>query len=200
MKIALLDNYDSFTFNLKELLSRFVSEVQVIRNDQFDLEELYAFDAIIISPGPGKPSDAGLIKEVVRQFHKVKPILGICLGMQAIAEELGASLQYLDKPIHGKSSEIEHTQDRIFQGIRNPFLVGRYHSIAVNKTTLPHGMKEIASSDDGVVMAVKIKNLPVYGLQFHPESILTADGETMISNFIQIAKKSNYEDTVRKAI
>ena len=200
MKCALIDNYDSFTFNLRELLDRFSAEVTVVRNDAFELESLYEYDAIVISPGPGKPSEAGLIKEVVRKFHGVKPILGICLGMQAIAEELGGNLNYLNHPIHGQASFCFHRGDAIFTNVSTHFEAGRYHSIVVDKESLIVDMEIIADTADGLPMALRIADTLTYGLQFHPESILTPDGEAMISNFIELVKKYSHELPARKAI
>lgn len=200
MKIILIDNYDSFTFNLRELLNRFETDVTVVRNDKFDPADLYRYDAIIISPGPGKPSESGFIKEVIRRYHSTKPILGICLGMQAIAEELGGELNYLDKPVHGLASEIEHNGDEIFKGVSNPFEVGRYHSIVVNENSLPLNIKPISIGPNSILMGIRLQNFPVYGLQFHPESILTPQGEQMIANFLNIAKNRLHEKVIRQAV
>lgn len=188
--ILLIDNYDSFAYNLYQLIGSVDDRIQVIRNDEMTVTEIENLDpdAIVISPGPGKPSEAGNIEEVIRYFYNKKPILGVCLGHQAICEAFGSTVTYAKELMHGKSCLIEMEDDSIFKGLKKQTVVARYHSLAVAKETLATELKAIAVSDDGEIMAVKHRDYPVYGLQFHPESILTSEGRVMIENFLEVNK------------
>lgn len=188
MKILLIDNYDSFTYNLFQYIEEEGGtdvKVTVWRNDRFDISDVQAFDKIVLSPGPGIPSEAGLLKEVVRSYAATKPILGICLGEQAIGEVFGATLINLSKVFHGVQTAARIvSDDYIFQGLTPLQQVGRYHSWAVDKESMPSSLQVTALSDDGQVMALRHVEYDVHGIQFHPESILTPNGRTMIRNFV----------------
>ncbi|MBC1411897.1 anthranilate synthase component II [Listeria welshimeri] len=188
--ILLIDNYDSFTFNLEQYLSEF-TEVVVKRNDAIDLMKVANLaDGIVLSPGPGKPSEAGRLEEVVVKFAKEKPLLGICLGHQAIGEVFGGEVKRAEKIRHGKVSVMRQTGGAIFANLSEKMPVMRYHSLIVDKKTLPDMLEVLAvATDDGEVMAMKVKDYPVYGLQFHPESIGTDDGKQMMENFINIVER-----------
>lgn len=188
--ILLIDNYDSFAYNLYQLIGSIDQRIKVIRNDEMTVAQIEKLnpDTIVISPGPGKPCEAGNIEEVIKYFYNKKPILGVCLGHQAICEAFGSKITYAKELMHGKSSIIELYDDNIFKGIDKQTRVARYHSLAVEKETLAKELKVIALSDDGQVMAVKHNDYPVYGLQFHPESILTDQGKLMIKNFLEVNK------------
>ncbi len=184
--ILLIDNYDSFAYNLYQLIGSINNDIKVIRNDEktvYEIEQLNP-DVIVISPGPGKPSEAGIIEEVIQYFYNKIPILGVCLGHQAICEAFGSEITYAKELMHGKASIIEVNDDPIFKGLTQPIKVARYHSLAVNEKTLSKELIPIAVSDDQEIMAVKHIKYPVYGLQFHPESILTNQGKIMIENFL----------------
>lgn len=186
--ILLVDNYDSFAYNLYQLIGSIDPNIKVIRNDEMTVDEIEKIDpnTIVISPGPGKPSEAGNIEEIIKYFYNKKPILGVCLGHQALCEAFGSTITYAKELMHGKSSIIKMTDDLIFQGLKQQTKVARYHSLAVKRETLAKVLKAIALSEDGEVMAVKHIDYPVYGLQFHPESILTDDGKKMIENFLGV--------------
>ncbi|MBR2557087.1 MAG: aminodeoxychorismate/anthranilate synthase component II [Methanobrevibacter sp.] len=186
--IILIDNYDSFSYNLYQLIGEVESDVQVYRNDKITLKEIDALnpEAIILSPGPGRPENAGICISLVQEFHERIPILGVCLGHQSICAAFGGEISYASRLMHGKSSDISIGDDSIFKGLEDKINVGRYHSLSLNEKTLPESLKIISKAmDDGEIMAVKHKNFNVYGLQFHPESILTPDGLTIIENFIE---------------
>ena len=185
--ILLIDNYDSFSYNLYQLVGEVRSDIKVSRNDKITIEEIRDLnpDAIILSPGPGKPENAGICVDLVREFHDEIPILGVCLGHQAICEALGGRVSHAKRLMHGKSSDISLDYDYIFKGLPSQISVGRYHSLSLVEETLPEPLEIISKAkDDGEVMAVKHKQYNVYGLQFHPESILTPDGITIIENFL----------------
>lgn len=187
MKVALIDNYDSFTYNLVHYLEDLGAEVTVFRNDEFELKELEKFTKIVLSPGPGLPNDAGLLKQVIKTYASSKDIFGVCLGMQAIAEFFGGSLYNLTSVFHGVTSEIEHyNEDTIFEGIPSSFSVGRYHSWVVDKTDFPDVLQVTAMDHQGSVMALKHKEFKVRGVQFHPESIMTTYGKKIIENWLSI--------------
>lgn len=186
--IILIDNYDSFAYNLYQLIGSINQNIKVIRNDELTVQEIEKLQPshIILSPGPGKPSEAGCIEEVVQHFYQTIPILGVCLGHQAIMEAFGTKIIYAKKIMHGKSSTITINKEaRIFQGITNT-TVARYHSLAGDINTLSKELQVIATSEDGEIMAVQHQQYPVYGLQFHPESILTREGKKMIENFLEV--------------
>lgn len=185
MRILLLDNYDSFTWNLYHYLESFGAEVSVYRNDAITVNEAEAYDAIVLSPGPGLPKDAGIMPELIRQLHRRKPILGICLGMQALGECFGASLKQMQQVKHGVATKMHVLQKNnfIFQEINGPVLVGRYHSWVIDPTTIPQSIQVTAVDDDNHPMAMIHAEFPLCGLQFHPESILTPQGKIMLENW-----------------
>ena len=187
MKIVFIDNYDSFTYNLSHLVKELGTEVTVLRNDQFELSELQAFDKIILSPGPGIPSEAGLLLDVIRTYASRKPILGVCLGHQAIGEVFGAQLENLSDVFHGVATPCHIVaDDPLFSGLERNITVGRYHSWVVSQEGLPDCLEVTAVSDEGQIMALRHRELNVHGIQFHPESVLTPEGKTIINNFIDL--------------
>lgn len=186
--ILLIDNYDSFSYNLFQLMGEVRSDILVYRNDKITIEEISDLspEAIILSPGPGKPKDAGICIDIVKNFQDKIPILGVCLGHQAICEALGGTVSHAKRLMHGKSSMISLDYDFIFKGLPSQISVGRYHSLSLAEDTLPDCLEIISKAkDDGEIMAVKHNDFNVYGLQFHPESILTPDGLTIIENFLE---------------
>jgi len=188
-KILVIDNYDSFTYNLVHLINEIIDgEVTVLRNDQFDIKELEAFNYIILSPGPGLPEEAGLLKEVIRTYGSTKKIFGVCLGLQAIGEVFGGQLKNLPKVFHGMKTTMVQTKnvDPIFEGIETSFDAGRYHSWVIDKTTCPDTLLITALDNDGEIMAARHKEYDIYGVQFHPESIMTPDGRKMLTNFLNL--------------
>ncbi len=185
MKVVIIDNYDSFTYNLSHLVKELGAEVTVLRNDQFSLDEIEKFSKIILSPGPGIPSEAGLLLDVIREYAGKKPILGVCLGHQAIGEAFGGRLENLSDVFHGVATPCHLTaDDPLFSGIDKDFIVGRYHSWVVSKDGFPDCLEVTAVSDEGQIMALKHKKLNVRGIQFHPESVLTPDGKKMLQNWL----------------
>lgn len=187
--ILLIDNYDSFSYNLYQLIGSLNPDITVIRNDEKTTEEIADMkpDCIILSPGPGRPADAGVCEDVVRRIGGKIPLLGVCLGHQAICEAYGAEITYARELMHGKQSEVElDTSSAIFKNLDRKVLVGRYHSLAAAEDTLPASLKEIARAEDGEVMAVADEERKIYGLQFHPESIMTPSGPQMLRNFLEI--------------
>lgn len=188
-KVVIIDNYDSFTYNLVHLINEIIDgEVNVIRNDQFELEALEAYDYIILSPGPGVPDEAGLLKEVIRQYAPSKKIFGVCLGLQAIGEVFGGNLKNLAKVFHGMKTTMQKTgnYDPILDGIDIFFDAGRYHSWVIDKSTVPSELIITAIDKDGEIMAARHSKHQVYGVQFHPESIMTPDGRKMLTNFLNL--------------
>lgn len=186
MKVVLIDNYDSFTYNLYHLLRELNVEVTVYRNDQFELQDLKPFDKIMLSPGPGIPSEAGLLMQVIKEYAGKKPILGICLGEQAIGESFGGTLVNLSDVFHGVQTPAHIvSDDYIFEGLSKDILVGRYHSWVVDADSMPACLEITATSDEGQVMALRHKDLDIRGIQFHPESVLTPEGKTMIKNWVE---------------
>ena len=185
MKIVIIDNYDSFTYNLSHLVKELGAEVTVLRNDQFRLEDLQEYSKIILSPGPGIPSEAGLLLDVIRTYAGKKPILGVCLGHQAIGEAFGAKLENLSFVFHGVATPCHVVaDDPIFSGISRDITIGRYHSWVVSRDRLPECLEITAVSDEGQIMALRHKTMNIRGIQFHPESVLTPDGKKMIQNFL----------------
>lgn len=186
-KCVIIDNYDSFTYNLVHLIKELGADVTVVRNNQFSLEELAAFDRIVLSPGPGIPSEAGQLLDVIRRYAGVKPILGVCLGHQAIGEVFGAKLENLSDVFHGVTTEARQLVDTpLFAGLPEHFPVGRYHSWVVSKTSFPDCLEMIAESNEGMIMALRHRTHNVYGIQFHPESVLTPDGKRIMENWLHI--------------
>lgn len=186
--ILLIDNYDSFSYNLYQLIGEIDPDIRVIRNDEMTVEEIRKLNPnrIILSPGPGRPEDAGVIIEVARKLGKDIPILGVCLGHQAICAAFGATVTYAKQLMHGKQSDVKFDNEcPLFTGCPEIAPVARYHSLAADADTIPEVLKTTALTTDGEVMAVQHKEYPVYGVQFHPESIMTPDGKTMLYNFIK---------------
>ncbi|CAM4310762.1 aminodeoxychorismate/anthranilate synthase component II [Listeria booriae] len=194
--ILLVDNYDSFTYNLEQYLMEYASEVVVRRNDAADLMEVAErATGIVLSPGPGKPSEAGLLEEVVRVFANQKPMLGICLGHQAIGEVFGGTVSQAEKIRHGKVSMMKQSGGAIFAGLGEELEIMRYHSLIVEQADFPEDLEVLARSlDDDEIMAMQLRDYPVYGLQFHPESIGTLDGKQMMANFVAIVEKEGKHD------
>ena len=184
--ILLIDNYDSFTFNLYQYIGIFADEIKVVRNDKITIEEIRQMkpERIVLSPGPKSPSEAGSCMDVVREFYDKIPILGICLGHQCIGQALGGTVSYAKQLFHGKQSLISHDGSSIFTGIDTPIKVARYHSLAVQNEDLPDCLRVLARTEDGEIMAMRHKEYPVIGLQFHPESIYTEHGKRMVENFV----------------
>lgn len=194
--ILLIDNYDSFSYNLVQFIGAIckereesgrLEEIKVIRNDELSVDEIeqIAPEYIILSPGPGRPSEAGICEELVLRMLGKSKILGVCLGHQGICESLGGTVTYAKELMHGKQSEIYMKSDPIFDGLQDGCLVARYHSLGVERTNLPPELEIIAETKDGEIMAVKHKEFDVYGLQFHPESVLTPDGRRILENFLK---------------
>ena len=193
--ILLIDNYDSFSYNLYQLIGQVNDDIEVYRNDKITPDEIEDLnpEAIILSPGPGRPEDAGICVDTVKKFHDKIPILGVCLGHQAICVAFGGKISYASKLMHGKSSIAKLNKDPIFKGLNDEITVGRYHSLSLVETALPKDLRIISkTADNGEIMAVKHEKYDIYGLQFHPESILTPDGITIIENFInKIIREDN---------
>ena len=189
--IILIDNYDSFSYNLYQLIGSINPDIKVIRNDEYTVEEIEKMQPshIIISPGPGKPKDAGMCEEAIAYFKGKVPILGVCLGHQAICEAFGGTVSYAKELMHGKQKEIHQIgENQLFQGLPETFQAARYHSLAALKEELPEELKVTAESEDGEVMAVEHTKYPIYGVQFHPESVMTPDGKIMIENFMDVVR------------
>ncbi len=184
--ILVIDNYDSFTYNLVQYLGELSAELEVVRNDFWTWQQIEASKpkAIVISPGPGNPDDAGVSIEVIRNLGDRIPILGVCLGHQSIGQAYGARIVRGREPVHGKTSEIHHQDRSLFKGLPRPFVATRYHSLIVERQTLPPELEVTAWTDDGVIMGLQHREHPVMGVQFHPESILTRQGMHMLANFL----------------
>ncbi|MBP5760981.1 MAG: aminodeoxychorismate/anthranilate synthase component II [Verrucomicrobia bacterium] len=187
MKIVIIDNYDSFTYNLAHLVKEFNVEVTVYRNDQFRLNDLEPFHKILLSPGPGIPTEAGLLLDVIRTYKDKKSILGVCLGHQAIGEVFGGKLENLSDVFHGVATEgTQFGNDEIFSGLPKRITMGRYHSWVVSKDGFPDCLEITAESDEGQIMALRHKELDIRGIQFHPESVLTPDGRKIMENWLRL--------------
>lgn len=187
--ILIIDNYDSFTYNLYQMIGSIVPDIKAVRNDAMTVEEIEKLgpEKIVLSPGPGKPSEAGICEEVVKKLSGKIPILGVCLGHQAICEAFGGTVGHASRLMHGKQSDTElDTSSPLFNGLEKEVKVARYHSLSLQEDTLPDCLKVTARADDGEIMAVEHKEYPVYGLQFHPESIMTPDGKKMLENFVRL--------------
>lgn len=186
MKTVIIDNYDSFTYNLAHLVKELGTEVDVLRNDKFELEELEKYDKIILSPGPGIPEEAGLLLEVIRTYAGRKPILGVCLGEQAIGQAFGGKLTNLSEVFHGIQTNVKiKNKDYIFSGLPTEIPVGRYHSWVVDTDGFPEELVVTAISPEGQIMALKHREYDVHGIQFHPESVLTPDGKQIVGNWLK---------------
>ncbi|MBA7688618.1 Aminodeoxychorismate/anthranilate synthase component 2 [subsurface metagenome] len=184
--ILMIDNYDSFTFNLVQYLGILGENIKVRRNDKISLDEIEKMEPsrIVISPGPGRPVNAGMSKDIIKHFYKEIPILGVCLGHQCIGEVFGAEVINSGVVIHGKTSKIYHDGKSIFSGVENPFEAARYHSLILKRDTIPSSLEVTARTEDDIVMGVRHKNYKLEGIQFHPESFLTPDGLKILKNFI----------------
>lgn len=189
--IVLIDNYDSFSYNVYQLIGSVEPDIKVVRNDEYTVEEIEKMgpEALIISPGPGRPSDAGICIEAIRYFAGKIPILGICLGHQAICEAFGGRVSYAKELMHGKKKTIYTVgKSKLFDGLGDSFQAARYHSLAAVREELPDVLRITAESDDGEIMAVEHRECPIFGVQFHPESVMTPDGKKMIQNFINVVR------------
>jgi anthranilate synthase component 2 len=188
--VLVIDNYDSFTYNLVQYLGELDANVVVVRNDQLEVDALLALrpDRVVISPGPGRPEQAGVTLEIIRRAGERLPVLGVCLGHQAIGLAFGGTVVRARKPVHGKASRIEHDGRGLFAGIGGPFLGGRYHSLVVSSNSIPPELEVSArtADDEAIVMGLRHRTLPIHGVQFHPESVLTAPGRQMLSNFMAL--------------
>lgn len=189
--ILLIDNYDSFTYNLYQLCCSFTDSIHIVRNDKISIAEIAYLkpQAIILSPGPKSPFESGICLEAIKTFVSTIPILGVCLGMQAIAAALGGSIVRAPYPMHGKASSIFHSGQFLYNGIPAPMIAGRYHSLLVDKESLPPDLIADAFTEEGLIMGIRHRNYPCYGVQFHPESILTQFGERLLSNFFTILER-----------
>ncbi len=189
MRVLVLDNYDSFTYNLVQYLGELGAEVEVFRNDAISVEGALSggYERLVISPGPGTPARAGITVPLVREAAGRIPLLGVCLGHQAIGEAFGGKVVRAAAIFHGKTSEIRHDGRSVFRGLPNPFTATRYHSLVIDPGTLPGCLEVSAQTDDGVIMGVRHRELPVEGVQFHPESILTPQGMSLLANFLESA-------------
>lgn len=188
-RVLVIDNYDSFTYNLVQYLGELGAEMNVYRNDEITVEDIKSRkpDAIVLSPGPGRPADAGITPGVVKACSGTIPILGVCLGHQAIGEVFGGRIGPARRLMHGKTSEITHSGHPLFAGIDSPFVATRYHSLVVEPNSVPDVLDVIATSDDGEIMGLAHKHVPTFGVQFHPESILTRAGMQILENFLHLA-------------
>jgi len=187
--ILLIDNYDSFTFNLYQALAELGAEVEVFRNDALSVDDALAKapSAVVLSPGPGRPKDSGICPALLAQLPESVPLLGVCLGHQALVEHYGGALEIDPVPVHGKASLVHHDGQGLFKGLPNPVSAGRYHSLRAERASLPSCLQLTAWTDDGLVMAVKHESAPRYGVQFHPESILTPQGNRLLGSFLVAA-------------
>ena len=186
--ILIIDNYDSFTYNLVQYIGALNSDLEVHRNDKISLDRIENInpDRIVISPGPGKPEDAGLSIDIVKEFGSRIPIFGICLGHQAIAVAFGGKVDRANEVVHGKTSIISHSESAIFSGLPEKFEATRYHSLVALKESFPSDLKITAQTDNGLIMALEHKKFPIFGVQFHPESIVTEYGKDMVNNFLMV--------------
>ncbi len=187
--ILVIDNYDSFTYNLVQYLGELGAVLQVVRNDAVDVDTVAAMkpERLVISPGPGTPDDAGISLDVIRKLGTSTPILGVCLGHQAIGQAFGGTVARAGAQMHGKTSAIRHDGRGVFAGLSNPFTATRYHSLAVLRATVPDELEVTAWAEDGEIMGLRHRRFPIEGVQFHPESILTVEGKRLLRNFLQMA-------------
>jgi anthranilate synthase/aminodeoxychorismate synthase-like glutamine amidotransferase len=188
VRMLLIDNYDSFTYNLVQAFAAHGADVMVYRNDMITVEEARALEPthLVISPGPGRPEDAGVSLQMIAAFAGKIPVLGVCLGHQSIVQQQGGEIVRAERLMHGKTSEIKHDGKTVFEGIPQPFEVGRYHSLCAEVQSLPDTLEITAETDSGVIMGVRHKSLQIEGVQFHPESVLTPDGDALMTNFMRI--------------
>jgi para-aminobenzoate synthetase component 2 len=184
-KILVVDNYDSFVFNLVQYLQQLGAEVVVKRNDEVNANSINEFDGVLLSPGPGTPEDAGACIEIVNAaIEKQKPLLGVCLGHQAIGSALGGKVSRAPELLHGKTSQVQHKNEGVFKDLKSPFRATRYHSLAIENSNFPNDLTITATTESGVIMGVKHKTAPIEGVQFHPESVLTEHGHQLLSNWL----------------
>jgi anthranilate synthase/aminodeoxychorismate synthase-like glutamine amidotransferase len=190
--ILVIDNYDSFTYNIVQYLGEMKVDMAVYRNDQITLPKIEAMkpERILISPGPCSPRESGMSNDIIRAFGPHVPVLGVCLGHQCIGHTFGAEVIVNYRMMHGKTSEIRHNERDLFQGMPNPFRATRYHSLVIKRESLPNCLEVTAETDEGEIMGIKHKTLPIWGVQFHPESILTQEGRTILRNFLTLGGKS----------
>jgi anthranilate synthase component 2 len=186
--ILVIDNYDSFTFNLVQVIGRYVPDIEVRRNDQSTIEDLERLEpaGIVVSPGPGRPEDAGITLEVIRKLGTKVPLLGVCLGHQAIGLAFGGRVVHAPSLMHGRTSLVRHSETSLYEGVSDPFVATRYHSLVVAPENLPEKLEVTAWTDDGVIMGIRHRDFHIEGVQFHPESILTAEGEKILLNWIEV--------------
>jgi para-aminobenzoate synthetase component 2 len=185
-KILVVDNYDSFVFNLVQYLQQLGAEVVVKRNDEVNAESIKGFDGVLLSPGPGTPEDAGACIEIVNAaIEKQKPLLGVCLGHQAIGAALGGKVSRAPELLHGKTSQVQHKNEGVFKDLKSPFRATRYHSLAIETPSVPEDLFVTATTESGVIMGVKHKSAPIEGVQFHPESVLTEGGHRLLANWLE---------------
>ncbi|MEJ5172868.1 MAG: aminodeoxychorismate/anthranilate synthase component II [Hydrogenothermaceae bacterium] len=197
--ILMIDNYDSFTYNIVQYFYDLGEDVLVKRNDEItidDIKNMEVIDSIVISPGPCSPNEAGISVDVIKTFKGIYPILGVCLGHQSIGQAFGAKIVKAKCLMHGKTSDIYHNQKGIFEGIPSPFKAVRYHSLVIDESTLPEDIEITARSDDGEIMGIEHKIYPIWGVQFHPESILTEYGKKLLENFLKLSE--NYRKSMSK--
>jgi anthranilate synthase component 2 len=197
--ILMIDNYDSFTYNIVQYFYDLGQEVVVKRNDEItieDIKNMEGIDAIVISPGPCTPTEAGISVDVIKNFKGIYPILGVCLGHQSIGQAFGAKIVKAKCLMHGKTSKIYHNEKGLFEGIPNPFNAVRYHSLVIDESTLPKDIEITARSDDDEIMAIEHKKYPIWGVQFHPESILTEYGHKLLENFLKMSKKEAIKENL----
>lgn len=195
--LLIIDNYDSFTYNLAQYLGELGAELEVVRNDQVTTADILAMapEQIVISPGPCTPNEAGISLDVITELGEAFPILGVCLGHQAIGQAYGGQVVRAPYVMHGKVSPVTHMgDDKLFDGLSNPFKATRYHSLIVDRPSLPDCLQVTAETEDGIIMAMRHKKYPVWGVQFHPESILTGEGKTILGNFLKLKKGLNSAD------
>jgi len=188
--ILVIDNYDSFTYNLVQMVGKMSPDIRVIRNQDMSVDEIGALAprGIILSPGPGKPENAGITVEVIRRFGSTVPILGVCLGHQAIGFAFGAQITHAPSLMHGRTSTVTHSGETILKSASNPLRVGRYHSLVISPEHFPEELKISARTHDGIIMGVTHRKYPIEGIQFHPESVLTQDGEIILNNWLEVYK------------
>jgi anthranilate synthase component 2 len=192
-RVLVIDNYDSFTWNLVHLIAPLASSVEVVRNDATSVNDILASppDAIVLSPGPCTPNEAGICLDVVKDIGTQVPVFGVCLGLQTIGQVFGGSVVRAPEPMHGKVSEVEHRGETVFRGLNGPFRATRYHSLIVDRETCPADLAVTAETRDGLIMGLSHRALPVHGVQFHPESILSEHGITIMRNFLDLAAAWN---------
>ena len=188
MSILIIDNYDSFTFNLFQMLGALDPDIEVLRNDAVTVADIRSrgYDGVVLSPGPGTPKDSGVCLDVIRELQGELPLFGVCLGHQAICQIHGGRIVRAPLPVHGKPSEVQHDGEGLFAGLANPMTCGRYHSLVVDPSTVPASLVVTARTADGAIMGVRSPTSPTFGVQFHPESVLTPEGEGLLANFLAV--------------